>query len=925
MVHATTTYEVPDDLSTATVAITPASDRPTIIVRYLGYTCSHCVAQLLYLNSYAEKLKELGVQVVAISNDPLQKWNRLVEQYNLDTRVFRYTADTEGTLARVIKAQRVVNDTIYDLHATIVRVHGRITYATYSSDPDMDVARIVGATVPLEQQSPDAVDGSYLDRYLTRQPVSTVIAGPQHGVQEPLDLDFNRSYLHPNDLWVVCSDKRGHSMVIIHEATSKDPVIVRKKDSRASHFMWRTMAVSMGDNGAFATAQNGEPGDGDSEYMFMGPTLWSSDTSVFASRYQSDDNYLASHLDMLHQSPFDLGIAHDSGNIYWVSDAKYKGISRYDFRDHHEVGGTDHRDGVIRRYTETSLVPAERGRPAHIALDKRTGVLYYIDPGRGSVRCLDTKSGRISDTLVMPPSSAENVEEFTSVIDAAMWTVVDSLPRPVGIEIYGNRLLVGDEQTGRIHVFAIDGKTVRSLGYIQTTATSLHGIVVGPDERIWFVDKKAGTVCRLDLSQENSLSPERRVVVRKASDSVSFAYHNATLRAYQPAYKVRLWNASSGLWGEWSEKLFGPKIPSGMSEQITTSVSFTDTTSWYLVELAEVGDDGSIGLRSQVAVVPLNTRKVVVQDERSGTFDIYAAVAQTTRRGYSNIPSDLFVEIAHELPYLKTVLWNSATSGEISVVDDAVLRACISRKVDVLLTADDPLLLRTNLPQSTQFFSEFGVGMVGVQQVSNDDGKRIYAGTLADPISAGLASVECRLPRLTHHRGGQYLPAVLFRISGGGKPVLTETAGGNVLSARFERGTYRSVILGINTSRFLDGGQRTILIDKGLTWLEQAADPDTIFTSVTDDDREVSQSNDLDIDVRIYVYGRSLQWAFSRSDNQNMTIELYASTGQKVADMYSGQNNTASGSIDISALSSGSYHAIIRTDTDLMHRMIIVR
>jgi hypothetical protein len=163
----------------------------------------------------------------------------------------------------------------------------------------------------------------------------------------------------------------------------------------------------MGINGSFATAQNGEPGDGDQNYMFMGPTLWSSDTAVFASRNQTEDRRLASHLDMLHQNPWCLGIAHDSANIYWVLDAKYPGVSRYDFRDPHEVGGTDHRDGIIRRYVETSITPAQRGRPAHVCLDRSSGWLYYIDPGSASVQRLDTRSGSVRDTLKMPDQSAD--------------------------------------------------------------------------------------------------------------------------------------------------------------------------------------------------------------------------------------------------------------------------------------------------------------------------------------------------------------------------------------------------------------------------------------------------------------------------------------------------------------------------------------
>ncbi len=860
--------------------------------------------------------------MIAISQDDRSRWEKLVQAHDLNTQVFTYLEDRSGSTARSLGAIRVTEDTLYDLHSTIVFTGNAVRYATYSDEPDMDVARIIGAAVETSAEMPTAVTPEYIDRYLQREPTTTIVAGPNDGVVEPLDLDFNKSYLHPNDLWVVTTDKRGHAIVILHEATSDKPSVVRKKDARASHFMWRTMALSMGNNGAFGTAQNGEPGEGDSEYMFMGPTLWSSDTAVFASRYQSDDRFLASHLDMLHQSPYDLGIAHDSANVYWVLDAKYPGISRYDFRDPHEVGGTDHRDGIIRRYVETSITPGERGRPAHIALDKRTGYLYYIDPGKGDVHCLDTRTGRVKDTLRMPPSSAENLEEFTSVVGAEFWTVVRGLSRPIGIEVVGKRLLVGDEQTGRIQVYTIDGKTVTPMGYIQTTALSLHGITVSPDGRIWYVDKKAGTVCRLDLTTDNALVADRRVVVCRLRDSVAFTYTNAASSAYQPKFVTRMWNASTNAWSAWSNAEVGPKIAAGTSESISIEVEARDTTSWYLFEIAEVDGKGALGLRAQTTIVPERTRKVVVQGERYGTFNIHDAVLQTSRKGYTMLPSDIFVEAAQELPYLKTILWNAGTAGEISTVDDAVLRSCMEKNIDVMLIGDDPLLLRTDMPQSVQFFRTFGVSMRGVEQVPSDNGMRKYTGVLADPITAAITTAECQLPRLNHHRGGQYIPSVVFRAAGG-LPILRVDAE-TLVGARYQDKTFRSVILGINVSRFLDGGQRTIILDKGLLWLEEAADPDKIdtVTSVSDDK---NASPDAALELFVRASGRSIEWRAYQADAQYMSVAVYASTGQKIAEFYSGTDTAPSGVSELSSVSTGCYHVIATSERAVVHRAIIVR
>ena len=928
MLHDGRTFRAPENLllKTSTIldaAASQTSAAPTIIVRYLGYTCAHCVRQLAYLNTHRAHLLSRGVRVIAVSSDSRDRWQQLVKAQSLDQHLFSYISDVDGEIADRIHARRIESDTMVDLHATIVRVGESITYATYGTEPDMDVARIIGSIPERPEAAPVAVETEYIDRYLQQQPTVAVIGGPDDGIKEPLDLDFNRSALNPRDLWVVTSDNRGHAVSIIHNATSSKPVIVNKKDSRASHFMWRTMALAMGDNGAFATAQNGEPGDGDSEYMFMGPTLWSSDTSVFASRYQDNDKFLASHLDMLHQSPYNLGIAHDTANVYWVSDAKYPGISRYDFRDPHEVGGTDHRDGVIRRYIETQLSIGERGRPAHVALDKATGYLYYVDPGKGAVHCLDTRTGKVGDTLVMPPSSSENVEEFTAVTGADVWTVISSLSKPIGIEVCGKRLLVGDAQTSRIHVYAIDGKTVTPMGYIQTPAQSLHGIVVGPDQRIWYVDKSAGTVCRLDLGAQNALSASQRIVVRKQQDTVEFSYTNAGPTTYQPAFKTRTWTAATDSWGAWTSVQYGPKIPSDSTAPLAAVVSLSDSTTWYIVQIAEVDAKGVEGLTAACMVIPNNTRKLIVNDERYGTFDISEAVAQTKRTGYMSITSDLFVEIAAELPYLKTLLWYAGTVGELSAVDDAVLRSCIDRRIDVMLIGDDPFLLRTDLPQSVKFFREFGASMLGVQIIANDNGQRRYAGVLGDPVTAGMSIIECELPRLNHQRGVKYQPSVAFAASGG-MPMMRNADDSGCVGLRYQRDTYRSIILGINASRFLDGGQRTIILDKGLAWLEGATDADPIDTTTTSVDNQVDAST-VGLTISAFTHGRTLHWSATNSGLGNMTIELYASTGQRIAEIYAGSDLQPSGSMDLQHVSSGCYHIIARSHESLLHRAIIMR
>lgn len=908
----------------------PASvDAPpstSIVVRYLGYECTHCVRQLLYLNEHRADLKRLGISVIAVSEDSQERWQQMVEKTGIDTDVFRYLPDTDGNVARELGALRVIDDTLRDMHAALVVKNGTVAFSIYSSEPFMEIDRIVSYAAPEPVRVETTVH--LLDRYLTSTPTVTEIASAADGLRDPLDLDFNRTALHPNDLWVVTAESRGHAMTIIHNAGTAQQAVRQKKDSRANHFMWRTMGIAMGTNGAFGTAQNGEPGSGDANYMFMGPTLWSSDTAVFASRYQDDNTKLASHLDMLHQSPWGLGIAHDSANIFWVLDARYSDICRYDFRDPHEVGGTDHRDGIIRRYSDVKITPVERGRPSHIALNRATGLLYFIDPGTATVSTLDTKSGTVDRPLKAPPESDENYAEYTAVVNADVKRVISSgLQVPVGIDVVGDRLLVGDRATGLIHLYAIDGDTVRELGTITTGASQLHGIVVGPDGRIWFVDKAKAMVGRLDLSIDNSLRADVNTRVIREQDSVMFHYTNGSAGGRDVQLVYRLKRHADGSTTEWSTPLMLGAIPANTTVPATFTISIEDSLSLWSIECAELISGEPTGLNASTIIVPFNVRRAVVQDERVGTYDIAEAVGQTTRTGYVTFTSDVFNVVSDSLHVLKTVLWNSGSFGEIDMVDNAIVLSLLKRKIEVFLIADDPLLLRTDLPNSIGFFNAFGCSLRGADQVTNDLGQRVFQGVVGDPVTAGMVDIDLQLPRLDHHRGGDYVPNVVFRLAQPGSIAMMNRSNATIIgSVRYQHSSYRSIILGVNASRFLDGMQRTTILDKGLEWLEAAADPDTLPPDPTDVAEDLSdRTGQLAIMVGMNPVVSNTSYRLIGQPDAIATLELYSLAGQRMATVFSGPVADGAGTLDVSNLPSGSYFLVVRANDNVAHKTIIVK
>jgi len=909
-------------------------DAPVILVRYLGFGCTHCVEQLTYLNDHADDLKRLGIDVVAFSEDDAWTNSRLIRRMGYDANVLRIVSDPDNAVARELQAVRMVDDTLRDLHLSMVIRDGRVVFSAYTEQPYMDVERLVAIAVEEADTAPvtmalDADAPHVLDKYLSGNLTITTVAGPADGINAPVDLDFNQSPLHPTDLWVVTTDDRGYGIAILHEATDAARRTLRlKKDSRASHFMWRTQAIAMGSNGTFSTMQNGQNGNMDPFYQFMGPTLWSADTAVFASRYQEDRRVLASHLDMLHQSPIGLGIAHDHDNVYWVTDGYYETVHRYDFHDPHEVGGTDHRDGRIRRYTDATITLGERGRPGHVAFDDEHQWLYIVDPGSNRVIRFDTKTGSEQRRLVPPDESNENLASFTEWSGATVEELItEGLGEPVGIAVDANRLFIGDRVSGTIHVYGINEDGVVPKGTIATGAQELLGICIGPDQRIWFVDRKAGTINRLDTEVEPSMLALNDVVAVSTTDTVQFQYFVPGGDGGDAEALVAITPTTAD--GDGTTDTL--ELPITFSVTPNTPViidvpfTLTDTLTAWRIELIENNGTATGGVRAHTIVVPRNIKKVVADDALMETFRITEAVSMTDRENYVSLRSDVFVRVADQLDSLQIVLWNGGTNGEISVTDDAVLRSLIEREVEVFLIADDPLLLRADLPGSITFFSDFGTSLKGAEEVAGDTGQRLFNGIPGDSVSGGLSKIDCQLPRLDHFRGGDFVPNVLFRDNGVGIPVLLRDGTDEIGAVRNETGYRRSIIMGINAARFLDGFQRTQLLDQGLAWLEAApVEEEPVDTTVS-----VAETYGSETDLAVEIMGNPATTSTTIvlvGTTAHTDLEIFSVTGQRLLDVYHGPvNGRLAIPVDVSTLASGTLFVIARDERGVSHRTFVKR
>ena len=348
------------------------------------------------------------------------------------------------------------------------------------------------------------VPPNLIEEFLNAPPMFTEVADISNQLNRPTDLDFF-PIMGKDELWVISQRNAdsGGSTLTISDASAETPSdFLHRVDGNAWHFMSLPTGIAFSsDNFNFANS----PGVKDANHSggtFTGPSLWSSDPDIYAQQPACDLN--GSHLDMLHGSPFSMGIAHEVDNVFWIYDDWHKDIVRYDFVEDHGPGNADHSDAIVHRYKDIGI-NADGDIPNHMILDKATGWLYFVDNGNDRVMRLDINSGSVSNGLAL---INEQLAEHSEVTGFTVDTIIDEgLDRPCGIEIIENRLLVGDYANGHIIVFDMDND-FEEIGRIQTEETGLTGIKIGPDGSIWYTNRIRNTLVKAQPGNLNSTEEE---------------------------------------------------------------------------------------------------------------------------------------------------------------------------------------------------------------------------------------------------------------------------------------------------------------------------------------------------------------------------------------------------------------------------------
>jgi len=314
----------------------------------------------------------------------------------------------------------------------------------------------------------------------------TLIGSSRNGLDYPRDLDFNPE--RPGELWVV--NQRDDSAVIFEDAGSEKQRSVKVIDPAADHFMEEVSSISFGSAGRFATCQ--ESGNTYNNRanpnLFMGPTLWSASQEVFglsnpdAVRFLGFD--LGSHLDMLHESPYCMGIEWAGAEAYWVFEGLTNSVALVDFREDHGPGFDDHSDGQTFRYAvgELKRVP---GVPSHMVYDEESGLLYIADTGNQRIAVLDTKVGGAEGVRLPVKEPGTLLVELSD--SAPLVTLPGTeglLGAPSGLAFHEGLLYVTDAASGLIVAFNLKGEVV---DWLETGAPGLFGLTFNEQGELYVV------------------------------------------------------------------------------------------------------------------------------------------------------------------------------------------------------------------------------------------------------------------------------------------------------------------------------------------------------------------------------------------------------------------------------------------------------
>jgi peroxiredoxin Q/BCP len=132
-------FSLPDDGKTTRKLSELGKDRPVVVVFYLGYGCSHCVAQLLALDKDLHYFRELDAEIVAISSDSPEHTAEKLAEYGRFK--FPVLADIDYAVSQKWGVYQPETDDKSEFmnHGTfVVARNGEVIWGAMGTEPFLD-------------------------------------------------------------------------------------------------------------------------------------------------------------------------------------------------------------------------------------------------------------------------------------------------------------------------------------------------------------------------------------------------------------------------------------------------------------------------------------------------------------------------------------------------------------------------------------------------------------------------------------------------------------------------------------------------------------------------------------------------------------------------------------------------------------------
>ena len=132
-------FALPDDSNTVRRPGELGRNRPVVVVFYLGYGCSHCVAQLLALDKDLHYFHELDAEIVAISSDTPEHTTEKYKEYGRFN--FPVLSDIDYAVAQKwgVFQPETAEESEFMNHGTfVVDGNGKVIWGTQGTEPFLD-------------------------------------------------------------------------------------------------------------------------------------------------------------------------------------------------------------------------------------------------------------------------------------------------------------------------------------------------------------------------------------------------------------------------------------------------------------------------------------------------------------------------------------------------------------------------------------------------------------------------------------------------------------------------------------------------------------------------------------------------------------------------------------------------------------------